>query len=544
MSRDRLKELALVYWPVVLAALIMIPRVLSAEFGLFDDGETLRVAEEIQNGDWGVIAKEAVRGRFRPIYWIQYAHIYTLAGANPTWFFLWNAVLFMTITALIIHIVRRMGGSNFQAATTGVILALAGPLVENIYTLSKPELLQILLLLAAMTPFTRAINVRRSRILAAVWATVLVLTAALTKETAVIMMPISAAWLFVAVAGSRREDRRKEAMQWGTLLLGASIAALIYLVLRSQSVEVSLSEGTYTNNIELSIARLVDSTVRWSGWLVRDFAWLVPLFLVPILDLLDRRLQHSRLFVGSAIWTVAWILIYMPWEFTLEYYMLPVAVGLSVIGGIALDSTVTRIREKRRTALAWLSLGLASILWLTTLPNNYSNARQQLAVDNSNARMLEYLVMQSDSVEEVVVNIQHENEYVYEIRVFLQDVMGLDGTSVEVFNPGEGLDPGPLLIASPHVRHQPLLAVRMGVVENSQNDWNQSLAEALGSQTEAAFEWEESFRLALIDLPRLLCAVLPERGYCRSERPFVDTGEFNYGWKIYELPEGGRKAID
>jgi hypothetical protein len=364
----------------------------------------------------------------------------------------------------------------------------------------------------------------------------LVLGATLTKETSVIMVPISAAWLLVVLAGTRQEQRRVEAARWGALLLASSVATLVYLALRSQTVEVSLSEGTYTNNLELSVARLIDSTVRWSGWLVRDFAWLAPLLLVPLVDLIDRRLQHGRLLVGSAIWTVAWILIYLPWEFTVEYYMLPVAIGVSIIGGVALNSTVIRIREVRRSALAWLSIGLASILWLTTLPNNYSNARQQLAVDTSNARMLEYLVMQADDVQDVIVNIQYENEYVYEIRTFLQEVRDLHGTSVEVFNPGGGLATGPLLVASPFVHHQPLLAVRMGVVENTQIEWNQSLAEALGSQTEADFRWEESFRLALIDLPRLLCAALPERGYCATQRPLIDTREFSYGWQIYELP--------
>jgi len=536
MSRDRIKQLALVYWPVGLAALIMIPRILSAEFGLFDDGESLRVAEDIQSGNWGVLTKEAVRGRFRPIYWIQYAHIYALVGASPTWFFIWNTVLFMTITALIIHIVRRMGGSDFEAATTGVFLVLAGPLVENTYTLSKPELLQMLLLSAAMTPFMSPIGGARNYIIATAWATVLILLATLTKETSVIMVPISAAWLLLAVAVAGTGQKRGVANRWGTLLLASSIATLIYLVLRGQVVEVSLSEGTYTNNLELTVTRVIDSAIRWSGWLVRNSAWLVPILVILLLDLIDRRLQHRRLLVGASVWTVAWILIYLPWEFTVEYYMLPVAIGVSIIGGIALDSAVERIREKRRATLAWLSLAIASILWLTTLPNNYSNARQQLAVDTSNARMLAHLVQQADGSQDVVVNIQHENEYVYEIRVFLQDVMGLDSTSVEVFNPEVGFAPGRLLVASPFVQNQPLLAVRMGVVEPSQTEWNRSLTEALGSPSKAAFEWEESFQLALIDLPRLLCWGLPQRGYCTTDRSLVDTREFKYGWQIYDFP--------
>ena len=101
-----------------------------------------------------------------------------------------------------------------------------------------------------------------------------------------------------------------------------------------------------------------------------------------------------------------------------------------------------------------------------------------------------------------------------------------------------------MLIASPYVQHQPLLAVRMGVIENSQNAWNQSLSSTLGPEIGPSFESEQSFRLALIDLPRLLCSVLPERGYCTADRSLIDTGEFRYGWRIYEMPAGTRSAIE
>ncbi len=538
MRRNRLKELALVYWPVGLAALIMIPRLLSAEFGLFDDGETLRVAQDIQDGDWGVLAKEAIRGRFRPVYWIQYAHIYALFGAAPTWFFLWNVLLFVGVTAELILLVRRAGAGAFQAAITGFIFVLSGPVVENIYTLSKPELLQSLLLLGALLFFTspwESDRPRRRVVSSAVFATVLLLAATLTKETTLVMVPIAAAWLLLARMGEPRDKRGEVATRWGTLLFAAVAASLLYFVLRGQFLEVSLSEGTYTNNLEWSLGRLADSIVRWSGWLVRDFAWLLPLLLVPAIGLLDRRLGQVRFLVGAAVWIAGWILIYLPWEFMVEYYMLPVSIGVSVIAGVALNSVRDWIRGGRRRALAWLSLGLASALWLTTLPNNLSNARQQIAVDRANARLLEFLSEVAGDDRGVIINIQQENEYVYELRTHLQDVKGLFGTQVGVFDPGGGLPSGSALIAAPYVHNQPLLAVRMGVIEPTQVAWNQSLQEVLGQGADTAFETEENFRLSIVDLPRLLCSVLPERGYCRVERPLIDTREFRYGWRVYDL---------
>ncbi|MFQ5922545.1 MAG: hypothetical protein ACE5M4_06840 [Anaerolineales bacterium] len=538
MSTSRLRDLLLVYWPVGLAALIMIPRLLSAEFGLFDDGETLRVAQDIQNGDWGVLAKEAIRGRFRPVYWIQYAHIYALFGAAPAWFFLWNTLLFVVVTVELILLVRRTGAGRFQAATTGFIFVLSGPVVENIYTLSKPELLQILLLLGALlffTPLCESDRPRRRVVSSAVFATLLLLAATLTKETTLVMVPIAAAWMLLAIIGAPRDQRRADANRGGTLLFAAAAASLLYFVLRDQFLEISLSEGTYTNNLEWSLGRLADSIVRWSGWLVRDFVWLAPLVLVLAIGLLDRRLEQARLLAGATVWIAGWILIYLPWEFTVEYYMLPVSIGVSVIAGVALNSLREWIRGGRRVALAWLALGLASALWLTTLPNNLSNARQQIAVDRANARLLQFLSEEAGGNRELIVNIQHENEYVYEVRTHLQDVKGLVETQVAVFDPGGGLPSGSALIAAPYVHNQPLLAVRMGVIEPAQEAWNQSLQEVLGQGAETVFETEENLRLSIVDLPRLLCSVLPERGYCRAERPLIDTREFRYGWRVYDL---------
>ena len=496
LNSSRRRSLIYAYWPVFLAVLLVVPRLVSAEFGLFDDPAAIRYSQGIANGDWSVLSNDADSGRFRPLYWLQYALTYLLVGRQPFWFYIVNSLVFVTLTGELIWLVRRLGGSQRQGWITGALFVLAGPVIENVYTLMKPELLQFALILGAILPFAgpaTAPVMPRRRALFAILSAVLLLLATMAKETTLLLVPISLTWLVLAWFSSSPVAKKAEQARWGPFFAASLVASATYFGVRGQFLEVSLTGGTYSGNFEWNLARYGDSAIRWSGWLVRDFAWLAPLFLVPFLDFINRRLQHRRLLVGAAIWTAAWILIYLPWEFTVEYYMLPVAIGVSIIGGNALETTVTRIREKRRPAFAWLSLGLASILWLTTLPNNYSNARQQLAVDASNARMLEYLAAQEADVLDVIVNIQQENEYVYEIRTFLQDVRDLNETSVEIFNPGEGLSATPLLVASPFVYQQPLLAVRMGVVENTQIEWNRSLAAALGSQAEAVFEWEESF---------------------------------------------------
>ena len=143
----------LLYSPVAIAVFLTIPRIASAEFGILDDAETLRVSRNIQDGDWSIIQKEETGGRFRPLYWLQYAAVYSTIGADPTMFFLWHSLLFALLTLELILLVRKMGGGRGQSWTAGVLFVFAGPIIENVYTLSKPELLQSVFFIAALLPF-------------------------------------------------------------------------------------------------------------------------------------------------------------------------------------------------------------------------------------------------------------------------------------------------------------------------------------------------------------------------------------------------------
>ena len=542
--RSRTAQILLTYSPAILALLLMLPRLASAEFGLFDDGETVLVAEAIDGGGWAILSEEASAGRFRPVHWLQYSLVYSLSGPQPAAFFLWNALVLVVITVELIGLVQLCGGSTLQAWLSGFFLVLSGPIVENAYTLSKPELLQSALLLGGLISFA---GLRKGQGSFRRWGTsglvsaILFLGGILTKETALLMLPIAIAWLLAAYLRFRRGGDPEGLRRTFALALAALAAAVAFFLLRGQFLEVSLAGGTYSNNLELSLPRVRDSAIRWSGWLIRDFAYLAPLGLLALIDLTRGRLEQGRLILASLLWTAAWIAIYLPWEFTVEYYMLPVALGVSVIAGAIVGSVLHRLRGSEvagRPRWEWAAILPALFLWLTTLPNNLSNARQQLAVDEANAEMMDYLAAGLPPAGTLIVNIQQPNEYVEEIESQLRGLHGLGEVSVEVFDPQRGLPSDTsveILIATPAVSNQPLLAVRMGVVQGTQREWNETLQGAITGRAEPAFEVERSFRLWTVDLPRLLCPLLRDRGYCREARPLIDDRVFSYGWDVYRL---------
>jgi hypothetical protein len=227
--------------------------------------------------------------------------------------------------------------------------------------------------------------------------------------------------------------------------------------------------------------------------------------------------------------------VYLPWNFMTEYYMLPFAFGAAVLAGLVLgDEAVWRFR------LTWALGALVVILFAITAINNVTSARIQLAVDSVNSQMLEELSKLPRNAS-VFLNIQSPNEYTDQIKLQLGARFHRSDLDIELFNPESGLPdsclPGTCYIVSPTVQNQPLLTIRMGVFEPTQEGWNNSLWEFLGGQK----KWKEetrlgrSFVMLIMDFPRLFCAFVDTRSFCSTPAPFVDMRRFQYGWIIYKF---------
>ena len=96
-----------------------------------------------------------------------------------------------------------------QAWLTGLVFALSTSVIENVYTLSKAENFQVLLMVSAillvvMAPKS-ANGVRFWLLLGC--TTLLILVACFTKESTLIMLPISLVWWVIARLGQMKHVR-------------------------------------------------------------------------------------------------------------------------------------------------------------------------------------------------------------------------------------------------------------------------------------------------------------------------------------------------
>ncbi len=529
------------YFPVLLAVGLMLPRLLAPGFGLFDDGRILVTAKTITSGTWYTGA-DSLEGRFRPVHWLWFTLSYLVGGGNPLWFFIANTAALVLVVAGLIYLVRAVSGSQHQGWIAGLVFVLAGPVAESFLTLKGEVILLTLIVLSlvAVLLYPKAGNLAQKAGTVALTTLSLIL-AYLTKETTLVLLPVSLVWFLLARfwPGYEQEPRRIAAR--GSYLVANLIAAAVFFGLRTAALSAQVSAGTYSGQYTFQLSQLGLSALRWAGWLTRDFLWVVPLAgMAILLILLRRRLDGNSLLIDAFVWMGAWVCIYLPWTYMAEYYMLPFALGLAVFVSACLAELVRAWHRRNWERWASLACSAASLVLFTgTLSNDLTNARLQLAVDSANARMMDYLIQKAAPGSTLLVNIQAPNEYVAEMQTQLNRVDGRPDLKIVAFQTGQDLGgmAGPVYIVSPSLENQPLLPVRMGVIEDTQNHWNHTLQDALLSRpaSQIVFQSTVSFGLSDVNYPLVFCPLTKTRSFCAKSVPFFDHRLFEYGWTIYEL---------
>jgi len=531
-----------IYTPLIICVLIMLPRMISPQFGLLDDGRSLTIAQGIVHGKWD-LSWDVIAGRARPVYWAAFAFWYWLAGGHAFWYFLGNLIVFSATTLLLIRLVVLLGGSNLQAWLTGLVFALSTPVIENVYTLSKGENFQVLLLVSAIGLVVMAVRSARGvrYWLLMVCAALLVLAACFTKENTLVMLPISLVWWAIAWLGRWRHISSapfvEKVTRW--IMFISLVSGLVFYLGRTLMLSTKILGVGQSSEFSFAPSQILNSIVRWGGWMLRDYLWLLPLgIMVLVVCLLQRRWPRSGLWWLAGVWMVFWLGLYLPWHFALEYYLLPFAAGTAVLTGAMLVEIIDLLKQAGRI-WRWMSIAtltLTSLLLLATQANSFTDASIQLAQDAANSRVLEYVVENAPDGSLVVVNIQLANEYIEQMQLMLANFYRRP--DLELINyQGEDLS---LLKTQSHatyflladLENQPKMTVRMGLDEPSLQVWNAHVLPMLSSW-HAVFQVTEDPPILTVDFPRLLCSIIYRENYCSAGTGLVNYKQFHYQWSVY-----------
>ncbi|MCX6071894.1 MAG: hypothetical protein NTU91_13735 [Chloroflexi bacterium] len=530
--------------PVLVAVALMVPRVCSAQFGLFDDANSISVARQTWTGQWDW-EQDIGFGRFRPVYWLVFSLIYRWAGYHASWYFVGNLLLLLCTTLLLGGAVLRLTRRPLAAGIVGLAFVLGGPVVEAAYTLSKPELAQCFFLTASAATLALAPRpgTRFMRVGALLMSSVLVFLAALTKETTGLLLGIAPAWVAIAWASDR--VRGAEAHPHASplardFLLACALGITAYLGTAFAASPGILSGAGPRANFTFTWATIETNTKVWLDLIVRDWLQLLPLVVAAAYCAVStRRLAHSLMMLGSLVWMGAWFALYLPYRFTPEYYLLPFSLGAAVFTGLLALQVVDASRAGPVASFLVKGCGaLAAVLILLTIPNNLTNGGIQLSVDKANTAMLEFVAENAPADGLVLVNIRADIEYLWNVAPMLHSVYNRPDLTVEAYpDPGSALAVGsrPTMVISPFIENVPLPSVRLGIPEEVSRAWEAALQEELGGRLSLQRETRFCQHLLVVDAPRLICLAVPQIGYCQRPHTPFDTRRFAAGWRIYSL---------
>jgi len=363
----------------------------------------------------------------------------------------------------------------------------------------------------------------------------------MTKETTVVLIPIALGWIAIEWSSGAKRDIDA---RFATTYAAVSVAAGAMFWMLRWHYSLPLAEGTYTRAYALQIDTLGTALFRITAWIVRDFAFLPPLLAAAVVIAWRTRLEWRRQILYACVWSAGWLIVYVPWPATFEYYLLPFAGGAAILaGGIAarLWDMARRDRSIAVRRVAWSTLAASGLLWLAGIGNAAADARVQLTVDRTNADLVDFLA-DLPTGSRIVLNTTDANEYLYEVPLHLAEIKKrrdfliqhvgdrapADGSTIQTF------------VITPTIADRPALTVRIAVNESGVRRDTTRLRAMLREGGELVYTTERHVWLVEFALHRLLCPVarypFADATYCPRDRGMVSARTFSYGWAVHRFP--------
>lgn len=536
-----------VWWllPMLAVLAVMLPRLWMPAFGLVDDGIMLHHAWSMDR-DWRICYRFLQpEGRFFPAY-VAWLYALSWIGTTPAVYLGANLLVLALTTAGLLRLVRSQGGTREQACMAGLFLVTSAPAVTTFYTITKQEGVAMAWVVGSLLLHGGAGRVGSAAAKAGLFggAVLALVVANTTKETAVAMVPISVGWLAAGAVARRLGQRDLRMGGRAAYALACVLAALGWVWLRQMSGGAALSQGAYARLYRLEWESVGRALTDWTAVLARDASYVVPLIAVFVLTARLAPPRQRLLVADAVVWMIGWEAVYLPWAWTITYYLYPFTLGAAALAGVLGGHAWTAMRDhphRRVRRVAGVAVVAGAALWLMSAVSTATDARMQLAFDDANHTVLGFLASLPRHAT-VWVSVPGD-QFLSEIGVHLSAMGRGDlrarGLDLARWQPGRGpagAAPGDV-IAVPEVRGQTLLSVRVPIEEGAAARRNARLLELMGDHRATVFAVHRAVRLLVFRLHQPICGVMIALGspgfYCRPWEPFVGMGVFSFGWTVY-----------
>lgn len=534
--------------------IFMIPRLLSAQFGLLDDGVLLLNAKASLTDPSLLWSQFQMTGRFVPVASFLRALFFYIAGFSPLrWYLL--SLLELLIIVLLIYLIARANKASRLQILFSVLIFIASPSsIENFYTLGKSEIPLLIFISSAIVLSTRYSSSLKSlsKAINIIFTFIMLLLGFCAKETANILPFVFLLWVIISYFAYKKSGEDRENIKRNLILLICSlISCAVYWALRNWFGITNLFSGTYTEGYQVfNFNKIITNFSILIGWIIRDFPYLIPVVLSVLLIKPLRQSRILSLLLKWGVWCVAWAGVNLPWNYV-SYYFLPFLFGTALISGFTFGKVIELLWVELKTGInqtariRWSnskrfifygllgSVIITSLLIVPPVLNTYAYAAEQLTFDRANDRFIRRVIkLPQGSV--LYIDLPEKVEYFSEIKLLVGQIYNRKDLIVKPYQPFITTDNNiKTYIASPIYLNQVLPRVR---AMNGPDiaTWRACIDKELFN-SHTIFATRINIPIIDIGLHRILFHSTWNDLIGFSDRKIIENKEMTYGWDIVEF---------
>jgi hypothetical protein len=505
----------------------MLPNLVDPNWGILDDGVSLKMAHlMLEDFKWEMFISDT--GRFFPLYWVYFFIQYLIFDANPFGFYLVDT-LRLIITCILVFEIGRIIINKTAGYLAFALYLLSYSLVENYYTLSKPEPLLVLYFCIVIYSYLRIFKSyqRNEPIKKVFWSLMLlpIPIAYLTKETSAVLIPISFCWALISFALYFRRDRRLFLLDLSFFL--ANVVSFGTFKILSKVLGVTkINTGTYTRYYDLlNIETIITSLKYYASWVLFNKFYVIFVTIVVFYwSFKDYRktgglTDYNKSALNLLIWVFGWIGIFLPWGHELSpRYMIVSELGMALLGGIVFS----RIIEANMGILRFFTVFVFGLNIVFSTLNLFNQSVVYYSWNKVNAQMIDNLAKITSPGQNVYINFPEFNEYVYETDLHLKEFYGKADIYISDFSKLKD-EQNNIVIINPIGKNGHLFS-RLG--------WAEEFALDRKMVLQKKFEGSNLNLLNTIQFDNHL--VLQQ-----NQSMIISPIEVSYGWELYSIEPKG-----
>ena len=343
---------------ILVWSMLILPSCLFSNFSYLDDPTTVHWAQSFLEKNYKLLLPDNVTGRYFPVYFLYYALVHSIAGANPLGYYFVNSIIGLLILFLIYYITLKLTDSKLFAILSVLVGISSPPVAENFYTISKsePRLLFIILIIYLLFISFITRTRRKNIVTCILWVviSILVIMAFYIKETAIFILifPLSGfVLLHYFIRKNQYKDKKGVKEFYLLFIVCSSISILtgriLYLYLRSPNSTSNYVD--YTVTIHLIMNNFIFYTTQQPEVLFLGVISLILLLIIFILkrfELKDNEIKYFIIACSLNLTGFGYLVILLIWKGALGYYTLIPAIMFSITFSFALNLYCKKICHK------------------------------------------------------------------------------------------------------------------------------------------------------------------------------------------------------